>query len=254
MNTLMNIFYGKDKNMNKEDFKIELKRKANKLDIELNEKQLEQFYLYKEMLVEWNEKVNLTAITEDEEIIDKHFVDSLTIAKFLKENKSIIDIGTGAGFPGIPLQIVNDKHVMTLFDSLQKRLTILDEITNKLQLENITTLHGRAEETFRNKQYREMFDIATSRAVANLSTLAEYMLPAVKIGGYCICMKGNNVEEEIKTAEKAISLLGGSVERVEKITLPETNIQRNIVIIRKEKATPKQYPRKAGTPLKDPIH
>ena len=239
--------------MSKEQFKKELKRKASQLEIDLSEKKLEQFNLYKELLIEWNKKINLTSITEEQDIINKHFIDSLTILPYLKEKENIIDIGTGAGFPGIPLQIVNEQHNMVLFDSLQKRLTILDEIIIKCELKNITTLHGRAEETFRNKQYREMFSIATSRAVANLSTLVEYMLPAVKIGGYCICMKGNHIEEEIEAAEKAIKTLGGRIEKVEQITLPETNIQRNIVIIKKEKAVPRQYPRKAGTPLKKPI-
>ena len=240
--------------MNKEEFKQELKTKVHQLQIEINKRQLEQFYLYKEMVVAWNEKVNLTTITEDEEIIDKHFIDSLSILPYIEENADIIDIGTGAGFPGIPVQIMNNQHSMILFDSLQKRLTILDEIIDKLQLKNVHTLHGRAEETFRNKEYREQFDIATSRAVANLSTLVEYMLPAVKVGGYCICMKGNNIEEEIEAAQKAMTLLGGKIEKVESIILPGTDIERNIVIIKKIMSTPKQYPRKPGTPAKQPIH
>ena len=237
----------------KEEFKNLLKKRVNKINIVLNDKQLDLMFEYKNLILEWNEKINLTAIKEDEDFINKHFVDSLTIAKYIvNKNANIIDIGTGAGFPGIPINIYSNCNIV-LFDSLNKRLKVLDDIIEKLQLSNIQTLHGRAEETFRNKQHREKFDIATSRAVANLNVLAEYMLPAVKVGGICICMKAGNIEEEVEQAKKAIEILGGKIEEVEKLILPETDIERSIVIIRKIKSTPKNYPRKPGTPSKDPI-
>lgn len=239
--------------MKEDEFKKELKDKASYISINLSESQLEKFYKYKSMLIEWNEKINLTTIIEDREIIDKHFIDSITINKYIEKGKKIIDIGTGAGFPGIPIQIINEYNDMTLFDSLQKRLNVLDDIIEKTNLKNIHTLHGRAEETFKNKKYREKYDIAISRAVARLNVLVEYMLPAVRIGGYCICMKSSEVEEEIKNAQKAIQLLGGKIENIEEIELPETEIKRKIIIIRKIKTTPMQYPRKPGTPGKSPI-
>lgn len=235
------------------EFKRKLKEKANKININLDERQLDLFFKYKELILDWNTKINLTAITDDEEFIDKHFIDSLTVGKYIDSKESnIIDIGTGAGFPGIPIKILKDNK-MILFDSLNKRLKVLENVIQKLDLSNIEILHGRAEETFKNKKYREMYDIATSRAVANLNVLAEYMLPALKIGGIGICMKSGNIDKEIKEAEKAIKILGGKIEKVEKITLPDTEIQRSIVIIRKQKYTPSKYPRKPGTPRKEPI-
>ena len=239
--------------MKKEEFKEKLKKYANSISIELNDNKLEKFYNYKNLLIEWNKKINLTSITEDEDIINKHFIDCLTIYKYIGVNKKIIDIGTGAGFPGLPLQIVNDKNEMVLFDSLQKRIKVLNEIISNISINNISTLHGRAEEIFQNSKYREKFDIAVSRAVACLNILAEYMLPAVKLGGNCICMKGSNINEEIIQAEKAIFTLGGKIEKVEEFVLPYTDIKRNIVLIKKVKSTPKQYPRRPGTPSKSPI-
>lgn len=239
--------------MEKEIFKEKLKKYANEIDICLNDDMLDKFYKYKELILEWNDKINLTAITDDFEIIIKHFVDSLTINKYIEEKNNIIDIGTGAGFPGIPIKILNKNNNIVLFDSLNKRLKVLDDIIDKIELDNIQTLHGRAEETFKNKEYREKYDIATSRAVANLNVLVELMLPAVKVGGKCICMKGNNAEIEIENAKEAIKVLGGKIDKVEKIVLPELNLERNIIIIKKERQTPKQYPRKPGTPQKQPI-
>lgn len=238
--------------MEEEIFKNKLKNAVSTLGINLNEEQLEQFYNYKKLVIEWNEKINLTAITDDFEFIIKHFVDSLTINKYIEKEKTIIDIGTGAGFPGIPLKILNNNKIV-LFDSLNKRLKVLENIIEKIKLNNIETLHGRAEETFKNKEYREKYDIATSRAVASLNVLVELMLPAVKVGGKCICMKGNNAEIEIEEAREAIKVLGGKIDKVEKIILPEMNLERTIIIIKKEKVTPKQYPRKPGTPQKTPI-
>lgn len=234
-------------------FKSKLKENAEIIGVTLNDEMLEQFYNYKNLIVEWNEKINLTAITDDLEFIVKHFIDSLTINKYIEKNKTIIDIGTGAGFPGIPLKVLNKDNEIVLFDSLNKRLKVLEDIIEKIGFKNIKTLHGRAEETFKNVEHREKYDIATSRAVASLNVLAELMLPAVKVGGICICMKGNNAETEIKEAKKAIKELGGEIISVDKIILPELNLERNIIAVKKVKQTPKQYPRKPGTPQKSPI-
>lgn len=234
------------------EFKEKLKMKAEKIRVFLTEEQLENFYNYKNLILEWNEKINLTAIKEEDEFINKHFIDSLTISKYIEDDKEMIDIGTGAGFPGIPIKIIK-KNKIVLFDSLKKRLKVLDDIINKIDLSNIETLHGRAEETFNNVKYREKFDIATSRAVANLNVLVEYMLPAVKVNGTCICMKAGDLQEELKEAKKAIEVLGGKIEKIEEIVLPDTDIKRTIVIIKKVKQTPRKYPRKPGTPSKEPI-
>lgn len=234
------------------EFKEKLKMKAEKIEVFLTEEQIENFYNYKNLILEWNEKINLTAIKEENEFIDKHFIDSLTISKYIEDDKEMIDIGTGAGFPGIPIKIIK-RNKIVLFDSLNKRLKVLDDIINKLDLSKIETLHGRAEETFNNIKYREKYDIATSRAVANLNVLVEYMLPAVKVNGICICMKAGEVEEELREAKKAIEVLGGKIEKVEDIVLPDTDIKRTIIIIRKVKQTPRKYPRKPGTPSKEPI-
>ena len=239
--------------MEEKIFKEKLKNLANEIEIDLNEEMLEKFYNYKNLIIEWNEKINLTAITDDFEFIVKHFIDSLTINKYIESKKTIIDIGTGAGFPGIPFKITNKDNKVVLFDSLNKRLKVLEDVIEKIGLENIETLHGRAEETFKNVKYREKYDVAVSRAVAALNILVELMLPSVKVGGICICMKGNNAEIEIEEAKKAIKLLGGEISKVEKIILPELDLERNIIVIKKVKQTPKQYPRKPGTPQKLPI-
>ena len=239
--------------MEKEVFSQDLFKKAKMLGIELNTKQIDMFYNYMNLLIKWNEKMNLTAIIEPKEIILKHFIDSITIKKYLKANNEVLDIGTGAGFPGIPLKIVEKNSKITLLDSLNKRITFLQEVINKLNLKDIRGIHGRAEEFVKQKGEREKYDIVTSRAVARLNVLLEYMLPFTKIGGSCICMKANNTEEELKEAEKAINILGGKIEKVDKIILPESDIERNIIIIKKIKETPNKYPRKAGMPAKEPI-
>lgn len=233
-------------------FSEEFKEKARQIDIFLGEKQIEQFYQYLNLLLEWNEKINLTAITEPKEVILKHFIDSFTIQKYIQEGQKVIDVGTGAGFPGIPLSIIKQNTEITLLDSLNKRILFLNEIISSLQLKNIRTVHARVEEFAKNKKERESYDIATSRAVAPLNVLLEYLLPLVKIGGKCICMKGSNIEE-IKEAENALTVLGGKIEKVENIILPNSDIQRNIILIKKEKETPAKYPRKPGTPSKEPI-
>lgn len=236
-----------------EEFKREFEKYLAKMNISLLKEQYGQFYAYMELLIEWNEKMNLTAITEPKEIILKHFVDSLTIAKYVKEDKSIIDMGTGAGFPGIPIKIYRKDVKVVLADSLNKRIKFLDEVIDKLKLENVETIHCRAEELGKNKQYREKFDYATSRAVANLSTLSEYLMPFVKLNGKCIFMKTIEVEEELEKAKKAIKTLGGKIEKVDKFEIPESDLGRSIIIVKKEKITPNKFPRKPGTPAKEPL-
>ena len=239
--------------MDFDEFKAELIIQAKKIDVILDEEQIQKFYKYMELLLEWNEKINLTAIVEPRDVILKHFVDSLTICKELQKNKTLADIGTGAGFPGIPVKILRPDLDITLIDSLNKRVNFLTMVIEALKLEKIIALHGRIEDFGKNKKYREKFDYVTSRAVANLSTLSEYMIPLVKIGGKCICMKGSNIDEELKNAEKAIKTLGGKIEKVDTFLLPDTDMGRNIILIKKEKATSNKYPRKAGTPAKEPI-
>lgn len=237
--------------MNKLEFSNDLIEKANSIGVEISQKQAEQFYTYMELLLEWNEKMNLTAITDPEEVILKHFIDSLTIIPYLKEADTVLDIGTGAGFPGIPLKILEENKKFTLLDSLNKRIIFLQTVITELELKNIQAIHGRAEEFVSKK--REAYDIVTSRAVARLNVLLEYMLPFVKVGGRCICMKSFEIEEELKEAKKAIEILGGEIEKIDEITLPNTDIKRKIVVIKKVKNTPSKYPRKAGTPAKEPI-
>lgn len=239
--------------MKMEEFKREFEKYLEKMSISLNKKQYDQFYAYMVLLIEWNEKINLTAITEPQEIILKHFVDSLTIAKYIEEGKTIIDMGTGAGFPGIPLKIYRNDVKVVLADSLNKRIKFLNEAIEKLQLKNIETIHCRAEELGKNKEYREKFDYATSRAVANLSTLSEYLLPFVKLNGSCIFMKTMEIDEELENAKKAIKILGGRIEKVNKFEIPESDLGRSIIIVKKEKQTPSKYPRKPGTPAKEPL-
>ena len=219
----------------------------------ISEKEANQFDKYMQLLLEWNEKINLTAITEPDQIILKHFIDSTTILKYIKDNDKVIDIGTGAGFPGIPIKIMNETLDITLVDSLNKRVNFLNEIIQSLELDKIQVIHARAEELGRNKEHREVYDVAVSRAVANLSTLLEYLMPFVKVGGICICMKGPNIEEELKTAENAIIELGGKLEKVDNFYLPNSDIERNIIIIRKINKINFKYPRKAGIPSKEPI-
>ncbi len=239
--------------MNIEEFSQIFKSYLKDLKLELNEEQIQKFYTYMNLLIEWNEKINLTAITKPEEIILKHFVDCLTISKYIGKNSTLIDVGTGAGFPGIPLKIYRSDLKITLMDSLNKRINFLNEVIKDLKLENIETIHARAEELGKNKKYREQFDIATSRAVANLSTLSEYLLPFIKVGGKCICMKGAEVDDELKTASKAIEILGGKLKNKDIFTLPQSDLGRSIIVLEKIKSTPGKFPRKPGTPAKEPI-
>ena len=235
------------------EFKEKMIINVDKLGITLSEIQLKQFYNYMNLLIEWNKKINLTAITEPNEIILKHFVDSLTISKYISDGTRVVDVGTGAGFPGIPLKIYRQDIEITLLDSLQKRINFLDEVIRELNLEKIETIHSRVEDFGKDKKYREKFDIATSRAVANLATLSEYLLPLVKVGGKVISMKGSLIEEELELSKNAIKILGGKVEKVDEFDLPNSDISRNIILINKIKETPNKYPRKAGEPSKKPL-
>ena len=234
-------------------FNEKLLEKLNKIQLNVNDEVLNKFWVYMTNLLEWNEKINLTAITDEDDIILKHFIDSLTILEYIPEKSNVIDVGTGAGFPGIPLKIVREDINMTLMDSLNKRITFLNEIINKLGLKKINAIHSRAEELAKIPEHREKYDIAVSRAVANLSTLSEYMIPFVKVGGKCICMKGSNIEEELKTAKNAIKELGGEIEKVINFKLPDSDNERNIIIIKKVRNTKSKYPRKAGMPSKEPL-
>lgn len=232
-----------------------LTEKVKELSIVLNDKQIQQFEQYYNILVEWNKVMNLTAITEYEEVVEKHFLDSLTIvnAIHVKKIETLIDVGTGAGFPGIPLKIAFPHLKVTLLDSLNKRIKFLNEVINLLELNDIKAIHGRAEDYAKQAEYREQYDICVSRAVANLATLSEYCLPYVKVDGLFVPYKSGEIDEELKSSEKAVSILGGKVDEVVKFQLPGTDIGRSFVKIHKIKETKKKYPRKAGMPTKEPL-
>lgn len=231
------------------------KTKLESLGIQLTEMQYNQFDEYYKLLIEWNKVMNLTGITDYHEVNEKHFVDSLSIIQAIDLNQveNMIDIGTGAGFPGIPLKIAFPHLNIVLLDSLNKRINFLNEVIEKLELQGIETIHGRAEDFAKRKEYREQFSVCVSRAVANLATLSEYCLPYVKTGGKFISYKSGEIDEEVINSEKAISILGGKVERIIKFSLPNTEIKRSFVVVSKEKTTAKKYPRKAGMPSKEPL-
>lgn len=232
-----------------------LTEKIKELSIVLNDKQIQQFEQYYNILVEWNKVMNLTAITEYEEVVEKHFLDSLTIVNAIHVEKieTLIDVGTGAGFPGIPLKIAFPHLKVTLLDSLNKRIKFLNEVIDLLELNDIKAIHGRAEDYAKQAEYREQYDICVSRAVANLATLSEYCLPYVKVDGLFVPYKSGEIDEELKSSEKAVSILGGKVEEVVKFQLPGTDIGRSFVKIHKIKETKKKYPRKAGMATKEPL-
>lgn len=215
---------------------------------------LEQFEKFKKLVLEKNKVMNLTTITEDEEFDVKHFMDSLSLLHLeeVKKAKNLLDVGTGAGFPGIPVKIVRKDLKVTLLDSLKKRVTFLNESIESLGLTDIHAIHGRAEELSRKAEYRESFDLVTSRAVANLATLYEYNLPFVKVGGYMVAMKGPDISEEAKQGEKALEKLGGKLVKIQEVDLP-FDIKHTLVLVKKVKPTPKQYPRAGGKPRKQPI-
>ena len=232
-----------------------LEKGCQALGITLLEKQKNQFMKYYDLLIERNKVMNLTGITEFDEVMQKHFLDSLTIVKAIKDRKTIdvLDVGTGAGFPGIPLKIVFPDWNIVLLDSLNKRIKFLDEVIETLELEGIQTIHGRAEDFAKKEEYRERFDLVVSRAVANLASLTEYCLPYVREGGVFLPYKSAHIEEELEQSKKAVSILGGRIKEVISFKLPGTEIDRTLVRIEKVKKTPMKYPRKAGVPVKEPL-
>lgn len=242
----------------RESFDKQMEAELKQFDIHLTDEQLWKFYRYFEMLVDKNKVMNLTAITEESEVITKHFVDSLSLVKVLPElaegkKLSLIDVGTGAGFPGIPLKIAFPNCQVTLLDSLNKRVKFLQEVSEALQLGPVNAVHGRAEDFGQNEKYREQFDCCVSRAVANLAVLSEYCMPFVKVGGSFISYKSGEVEEEVKAAERAVGTLCGTIKMIYPFSLPGTDMKRSFVVIQKEKKLPKKYPRKAGLPSKEPL-
>lgn len=238
-------------NYNTMNFKNDL----SALGVVLDDRRIEQFLTYYEMLVNWNQKMNLTAITEYEEVLKKHFIDSISLIKAydVTKDSKVIDVGTGAGFPGLALKIAYPNLQVTLLDSLNKRIHFLDAVIASLGLKEVETIHGRAEDLAKPDMLREKFDLCVSRAVANLSTLSEYCLPFVKQGGQFISYKSEKISEEMEAAQKPISILGGNVVDQVEFFLPNSNIYRNLFVIKKVRETPLKYPRKAGIPAREPI-
>ena len=236
------------------DYQI-LEQKLGELGIKQDQNQLERFHKFYQLLIEWNKVMNLTGITEYEDVVEKHFVDSLSIIKAIDLSRihTVIDVGTGAGFPGIPLKIAFPHLRVVLLDSLNKRIKFLDEVISQLGLTEIRTIHGRAEEYARKEEYREQFDLCVSRAVSNLSTLSEYCLPYIQVGGIFVPYKSGEIDDEVEQSKKAVRILGGNIKDVMKFELPGTDIHRSFVLIHKEQHTQKKYPRKAGIPAKEPL-
>lgn len=234
-----------------------LRKGCKELGIILSEKQEQQFMKYYQLLLEWNQRVNLTSITDYEDVINKHFLDSLCLVKIPdvigKEKKKVIDVGTGAGFPGIPLKIIFPEIQLTLLDSLNKRINFLNALVEELELDEVTAIHGRAEELGKNKEYRETFDLCVSRAVAHLSVLSEYCIPLVRVKGDFIPYKSGNIQEELEEAQGAVKLLGGCIRDKVEFTVPNSDMSRSLICIEKKHATPGKYPRKSGIPGKSPL-
>ena len=237
------------------DFYELMKEAAKDVDIELSNEQYDKFIKYMRLVQEWNEKINLTAITEDEEFIKKHFIDCIKIFKSeeIKKAKSVIDVGTGAGFPGIPIAILDESKDVCLLDSLNKRINFLNTVSSELGLKNIRTIHARAEDGARMAELRGKFDVAVSRAVANMSVLSEFCIPYVKISGNFIALKGPAIEEELKESKNAITKLGGELKKIIEVNIEGTDLRHNIVIVDKVRECPNQYPRKAGIVTKKPL-
>lgn len=225
------------------------------LGVDISEESLEKLILFKDIMLEWNKRINLTTITEEKEIIIKHFLDSATClcTGYIKSGMSIIDVGSGAGFPGIPVKILKSGLKMTLLDSLNKRIIYLNEAVKALKLENTSAVHARAEEAGNSKTHREHYDIVLSRAVASMNVLCEYCLPFAKVGGFFLCQKGPDIRKEIGEAEKSIKIMGGAIKEIKQYKLPQSDIKHNIIVIEKISATPTKYPRKPGKPSASPI-
>lgn len=238
--------------MNKSEF---IRDKFLQIDIELNDVQIQQFITFYELLIERNKVMNLTAITEFQDVVMKHFIDSVLICRAVSMNQfeNLIDVGTGAGFPGIPLKIVYPDLSVTLLDSLNKRISFLNDVIESCNFVHVKTIHGRAEDFGVDEAFREMYDLCISRAVANLSTLSELCIPFIKPGGYFVSYKADNIMEEMKLSKNAIYITGGSIERVEKVILPDTEVKRNLLFIKKVSETPDKYPRRPGIPSKKPL-
>lgn len=232
-----------------------LKKGIEELGLKCTDETIDKFRKYREILVEWNQKMNLTGIEEEKEVYIKHFLDSVAAVKegYIKDGMSIIDVGTGAGFPGLPLRICLENSKVTLLDSLNKRINFLSEVCRNIDIDDIELIHGRAEDFGKDEKYREQYDVATARAVAGLPILMEFCVPFIKVGGYFVCLKGPNADTELEESEKAMEVLG--LEFVEKIDveLPEIELKHNIVVFKKVNSTPAKYPRKAGKPVKSPI-
>ena len=232
-----------------------LKSGIEELGISCKDDTIEKFRIYREILVDWNQKMNLTGIEDEKEVYIKHFLDSVAAVKngYIKDGMSIIDVGTGAGFPGLPLRICLENTKVTLLDSLNKRINFLDEVCKNIKVDNVELIHGRAEDFGKDENYREQYHIATARAVAGLPILMEFCVPFIKVGGYFVCLKGPNADTELEESKKAMEVLG--LEFVEKIDvkLPDTDLNHNIVVFKKVNSTPAKYPRKAGKPVKSPI-
>ena len=235
--------------------RIFLENGFKELNIKINKESIDELLLFKDMLLEWNKKTNLTSITDDEAIFIKHFFDSATCMAtgYIKDGFEVVDIGTGAGFPGLVLKVLNKKINITLLDSLRKRTNYLENLVINLGLKDVEIIHGRAEEYGNKEDYREKYDIALSRAVASINVLLEYCLPYIREGGYFLCQKGPKFKDELKEAEKALKVLGGKINEIKEFILPGSDIKRNIIVIKKIYKTPAKYPRKAGKPSSNPI-
>lgn len=242
--------------MNINSFKENIEQLSSINNINFTDEQMCKLYKYMNLLIEWNKDVNLTAITEENEVILKHFIDSAIVNKYLDNYKTLIDVGTGAGFPGLVLKIMNEQLNITLLDALNKRISFLNKVIEENNLNNIVALHGRAEEFGKDINYREKYDVVVSRAVANMNVLLEYMMPLVKVGGICVCMKSVNAEEELENSKNVINILGGVLEKIDKVYLKDNDnniLERDIIIIRKKSSTELIYPRNSNKINKKPL-